>query len=79
MAGEERWIVTLNPDRPHDVVQAGLAATGFKVDELLEAIGVVVGRADDHVVRKVRVLDGVEDVSRELAVDVGPPDEPETW
>jgi hypothetical protein len=56
-----------------------LAKAGFAVDHTLDQIGVVTGKSNDAVVRKVRAIRGVTDVSPEPQVDIGPPNSRDTW
>ncbi len=79
MAGRTRWVVTLSDRRPLAVVRKELEAAGLSIDEVLEAIGVITGSCDEATASKLRQIDGVEDVSPEQRIDVGPPDSPSTW
>ncbi|HYN46878.1 MAG TPA: hypothetical protein VES64_09315 [Allosphingosinicella sp.] len=79
MAGQQRWVVTLSGDRPLADLRADLAGAGFKVDRELGAIGVVTGSCDDEAAGKVRSVRGVTDVSKDMPIDIGPPDSPTTW
>ena len=79
MAKSKTWIVTTSGDRPTKDVAKDLKAKGFVVDQVLDEIGAITGTADDTVASKLRAIDGVADVSPEGAVDIGPPDAPETW
>ena len=79
MAGRTRWVVTLSGRRSLAAARKDLEAAGFSVDEALEAIGVINGRCDEATASKVRQIDGVEDVSPEQRIDIGPPDSPGTW
>jgi len=51
-----------------------VAAAGFVIDQILAAIGSITGSATDSVAEAVRAIPGVADVSRDLPVDIGPPD-----
>jgi hypothetical protein len=79
MAEQDRWIVTLSSDRPLADLRSDLAEAGFAVDQELEEIGVVTGRCDEAAAGKVRRLRGVTDVSKDMPIDIGPPDSPTTW
>jgi hypothetical protein len=60
-------------------VQAALTAAGFSVTSALDAMGVVVGTAPQHVVAALRTVKGVASVSPDREVSVGLPDDPDTW
>jgi hypothetical protein len=79
MPDNKRWIVTVSPDESLPRVRRGLEDAGFAVREVMEAIGVVTGDADDDAATRIRNLKGVRDVSPDGAVDIGPPDAPSTW
>ncbi len=77
MAKKKTWIVTASGDQPIKEVKKNLTKTGFTVSQALDAIGVILGSADDEVVEKVRKLPGVADVSPEPPpINIGPPDAP---
>jgi hypothetical protein len=79
VASCKRWIVTTSPKRPIGDVKKKLTKAGFSVDQVLGEIGSITGTASDDVVKRVRSLDGVVDVSPDHEIDIGPPDEPVTW
>ncbi|MGQ0639381.1 MAG: hypothetical protein ACT4P6_01205 [Gemmatimonadaceae bacterium] len=73
------WIVTISGERTAKQVAKELKAAGFTVDQVLDDIGSITGKADDKVVGKVRSIRGVADVSSNEQIDIGPPDSPTTW
>jgi hypothetical protein len=73
------WVVTTSSDRSIGDVAKDLSAAGFKVDQKLEAIGVITGQGDQKAVAKARTIRGVTDVSPEPKVDIGPPGSSDTW
>jgi hypothetical protein len=73
------WVVTTSSDRPMGDVAKDLSAAGFKVDQKLDAIGVITGTGDQKAVEKARAIRGVTDVSPEPKVDIGPPGSRDTW
>ena len=73
------WVVTTSSDRPIGDVAKELSAAGFKVDQKLEAIGVITGTGDQKAVDKARAVRGVSDVSAQPKVDIGPPGSSDTW
>jgi hypothetical protein len=79
MAGRTRWVITLSGRRSLAAVRKDLETAGFAIDEALEAIGVITGSCDEATAARVRRIEGVEDVSPEQRIDIGPPDRPGTW
>ncbi|MBX9700490.1 MAG: hypothetical protein K2X74_13710 [Acetobacteraceae bacterium] len=73
------WIVTLDGARPVAEVARALAAAGFTVEQVLDAIGSITGTADEATAARVQSLPGVSDVARDQPVDIGPPGARETW
>jgi hypothetical protein len=53
-----------------------LSTRGFTDMQVLDQVGLIVGVAPDEVVDAVRSMSGIEDVSPEEEIDVGPPDAP---
>jgi hypothetical protein len=78
MSQSRKWIVTTSPEKISDVKKK-LAEAGFSVDQVLHEIGSITGTASDDVIKKVRSVDGVADVSPDHPIDIGPPDSPVTW
>ncbi|NUS99789.1 MAG: ketohydroxyglutarate aldolase [Sphingomonas sp.] len=78
MAGQKRWVVTLSGHRSLAEIQADLRHAGLKIEQTLEAIGVITGTASSEAVSKLRRLEGVESVEEEQEIDIGPPDAP-SW
>jgi hypothetical protein len=79
VAEDDRWIVTTSGDRPVADVARDMAAKGFAIDEVMDAIGVVTGSGPSSVADAVRQVPGVDDVSPDQPIDIGPPDSPSTW
>lgn len=79
MAQRRTWIVTLSGERKPAEVKRDLAAAGFAVGEVMEAIGVITGTADEAAVRRARTIKGVADIAPDTAVDIGPPGSDRTW
>jgi hypothetical protein len=78
MAKTKKWIVTTSPEKISDV-RKKLTEAGFSVDQVLHEIGSITGTASEDVIKKVRSVDGVADVSPDHPIDIGPPDSPVTW
>jgi hypothetical protein len=76
MASREKnaYIVTISGDRPIHEVAKDLTDAGFDVKDTLEAIGSITGVAHSNMVKKLRSVRGVADVSQDHPVDIGPPD-----
>jgi hypothetical protein len=79
MAGRTGWVVTLSGRRSLAAVRKDLEAAGFSIDEVMEAIGVVTGNCDERTASKLRKIDGVDDVSPDQRIDIGPPGGPDSW
>jgi hypothetical protein len=69
-------VVTVSGDRRIHEVARDLKATGFQVNQVLDAIGVVTGSAPSSHIAKLRKVPGVQDVSADHPVDIGPPGAP---
>ena len=76
---KKKLIVTLSSDRPAEDVEKALEKAGFKVDEKLKEIGVLVGRADEKAMTRLRAIPGVADVEGETDIDIGPPASDKSW
>ena len=79
MAKKKRWVVTTSGDQPLSEVKKKLTKSGFEVEQVLDEIGLLIGKASDDVVKQLRSAPGVVDISPEPSVDIGPPDAPVTW
>ena len=79
MAGRTSWVVTLSDRRPLAAVRKDIEKAGFSIDQALEAIGVITGSCDEATASKVRSIDGVDDVSPDQRIDIGPPGGSDTW
>lgn len=79
MAAGKGWIVTTSGERPLGDVARDLRASGFVVDQVLDEIGCITGGASEGAVDRLRAIPGVADVSREGAIDIGPPGGDVTW
>lgn len=76
MAKGKKWIVTTSGKGSLSAVKKKLTESGFKVDQVLDEIGVITGTSSDEDVKRLRKISGVTDVSPDEAVDIGPPDAP---
>lgn len=72
-ASEPAWTVTVAPGTQLDLVAASLKQSGFIVDQVLEAVGVILVHGSEALAHKARRIAGVTDVSREVTFDIGPP------
>src|SRR5947209_3989155 len=69
-------VVTVSGDRGiHDVTR-DLKAHGFEINQVLDAIGVVTGSASASHITRLRKVPGVQDVSADHPVNIGPPGAP---
>ncbi len=66
-------VVTLSGERDIKEVVRDLKAAGLDGVDQLDAIGVVTGTSDPDKVAKLRKVAGVQDVSLDHKVDIGPP------
>lgn len=71
---EHVWTVTVAPGTQLDSVANGLERAGLTVDQVLEAIGIIVVRGTEALALQARQIAGVTDVSREVEFDIGQPD-----
>lgn len=76
MAKGKRWIVTTSGKDSIKGVKKKLTESGFKVDQVLDEIGIITGTSKDDDVERLRSVPGVVDVSPDEKVDIGPPDAP---
>lgn len=79
MSKSKRWIVTTSGDQSMGKIKKSLTETGFKVEQVLDEIGCVIGTASDSVAKDLRAISGVADVSPDEPINIGKPDDPETW
>ena len=79
MAGQKRWVVTLSGQRALAAVLKDLEGSGFKTEQILEAVGVITGLCSADAAVRLRKIAGVEDVAPEERIDIGPPDSPSSW
>lgn len=75
MAKSKKWVVTTDGQHGLSGITRKLEDAGFRVSEVLEAIGCLTGTASDAVAEKLRSVPGVLDISPEPpGIDIGPPD-----
>ncbi|WP_439579411.1 hypothetical protein [Elioraea sp.] len=79
MAKRKTWIVTLSGERKPAEVRSELAAAGFAVRDVLDAIGVITGEADAASVARARKIKGIADIAADTQVGIGPPESDKTW
>ena len=76
---KQSLIVTVSKDHNINNVARDLKAAGLEVEEKLDAVGIVTGKAHAKSVGRLRKVRGVVDVSPDHKVDIGPPDAPTSW
>ncbi len=72
-AGQQVWVITIQPGTPLEPVKEGLSRAGLIVNQVLDAIGIVIACASEAQAEAARKIPGVTDVSREVEADIGPP------
>jgi len=77
MAKTKNWVITASEARPLSAIAKDLAKAGLKDIQVLEAIGLVTGSADEAAAAKLRKVEGVKSVEAEVPIDIGPPDSDE--
>jgi hypothetical protein len=78
-AAKQSLIVTVSKDRNIKAIARDLKAAGLEVEGVLDAIGIVTGRADAKSITRLRKVRGVVDVSPDYKVEIGPPGAPISW
>ena len=69
-------VITVSGDRPLRSVVRDLKTSGLEAVQVLGAIGVVTGSAAPGKIAKLKKVSGVQDVSLDHKVDIGPPGAP---
>jgi hypothetical protein len=76
-SAKSRLIVVTSGERPVHEVAGELEKAGFAVEEVLDSINQVTGRAAPQAMRRLKKVRGVTDVSPEHPpFSIGPPDAP---
>ena len=76
-APAESLVVVVSGERPLQDVAADLRRAGFEIDQMLDAIDLVTGRAAPGLRTRLAKIKGVKDVSEEHPpFNIGPPDAP---
>src|SRR6516225_8767113 len=78
-AAKQSLIVTVSKNHNINNVARDLKAAGLEVEEKLDAVGIVTGKAHAKSVGRLRKVRGVVDVSPDHEVNIGPPDAPISW
>jgi hypothetical protein len=73
-AKKKSLVVTTSGQRSIHEVARDLRDAGFDVEQVLDSINVVTGKAPASSKGKLRSVNGVVDVSEDQPVDIGPPD-----
>ena len=79
MANRTALNITTSGARPLDDIVSDLEEAGLEELQILEAIGVVTGSAEEDCVERLRKVPGVSAVEPDIAIDIGPPGSAETW
>jgi hypothetical protein len=78
LADGRKWVITTTPERISAVAQE-LPKVGLRVEQELGEIGVIIGVGEASAAEEARRIPGVDDVTPDAAVDIGPPGSEETW
>lgn len=73
------WIITISEDQSINEIASRLSDEGLSVRDVLEEIGCITGSADDVTAERLRKVNGVVDIAPDMQLDIGPPDDNETW
>ncbi|MBP5981171.1 MAG: hypothetical protein KA748_13315 [Halomonas sp.] len=73
------WIITISEDQSINEIASRLSDEGLSVRDVLEEIGCITGSADDVTAERLRKVNGVVDIAPDMQLDIGPPDDDETW
>lgn len=76
MQAKKAFVVTTSADRPLARIAGDLSDLGFRVDRILEEIGVIVITGDAAAAQRIRTIPGIADVAPATEIDIGPPDSP---
>ncbi len=81
MGKSKKLIITTSGKRSMKEISKDLTDKGFYVDQVFDAIGSISGKVNDEkVIDKIKKVKGVTDVSPEHPdIDIGRPDDSETW
>jgi hypothetical protein len=74
MPEKKSLVITTSGNRSVHEVAKDLKDAGFDVEDVLDAINVVTGKASADQKDKLRSVSDVVDVSDDTPVDIGPPD-----
>jgi predicted TPR repeat methyltransferase len=79
MTEHQRWVVTTTQERPIQDVARDLRDRGFKITETLDMIGCITGTAGADLIKIVRKIEGIADISADTNINLPPADEDLTW
>ncbi len=79
MGQRKSFNITVEETRPIELIQKDLELAGLEEMQVLEAIGVITGSADEDNLAKLRAIAGVRDVAGDVFIDLGPPGSDVTW
>lgn len=79
MGARKAFNITVEDSRPLHLVQQDLEAAGLEDVQVLEAISVITGNADEDVLPRLQSVSGVLDVAADVFIDLGPPGADVTW
>lgn len=79
MGQRKAFNITVEESRPIKLIEKDLELAGLEEMQVLEAIGVITGSADEDNLAKLQAVAGVRDVAADIYVDLGPPGSDVTW
>ncbi|MCW5966631.1 MAG: hypothetical protein KIT83_21515 [Bryobacterales bacterium] len=79
MGQRKAFNITVEEKRPIAQIKKDLKKAGLEEMQVLEAIGVITGSADEDDTDKLKAVEGVMDVAADIYIDLGPPGSDVTW
>ncbi len=79
MGQRKAFNVTVEESRPIQLIEKDLELAGLEEMQVLEAIGLITGSADEDNIAKLQAVAGVKDVASEIYTDLGDPGDNVTW
>ena len=70
MSESKDWLVTVDLEASFDPIVQSLKEHGFEVSQALSEVGCITGKASASLVKKLRNIQGVIDISKDFPVEI---------